>query len=442
MGVAIWLFFANPVPGPEVVMEDSEDPLGFLEKREFVLAHDRRQVGPMSWPELRSLVESGRLPLTDRFWHEGLTSWRPVKQISRLLQRLQTSDSKSATSAPVAKEGIGALLEQKRDDIPMEIAVDPNDMAKLNKPERDVGAALGLYGLAALIFVVGVLIMYQLFHAERGDSNRTAAGNATMTLIMPICYYLVYKGKKLAARSAYDMIRRDSRKPVLFLRSFADDGERIQAAGYADVKTAKTEESVMVKKLKALGPVVAIGRPGEELAEIGAARMYVPHANWQEVALLLMKHSRCVVMKAGDTPGLHWEMSALRQSADPRKVVIRIPKAPKLREGFSDLKEDKEGNKLTYQRFRESIYRSMKVELPEMIEEFNYIAFDRNWRPRPVKYMDDAPEEFQRRYTLLDFWRDSAGVNDLVNWFRRFTPPGIRHDTEAQRLLEAIRPFC
>lgn len=442
-GVAIWLFFANPVPGkPEVTVEDSEDPLGFLEKREFVLSHDRRQVGPMSWSDLRSLVESGRLPLTDGYWHEGLTSWRPVKQISQLLQRLSPSGSQSASSTPAVNGRTEVLLEAKDDDIPMEIAVDPKDMATLNKPQRDMGSAVALYGLATLLFCVGVVVMSQLFHAERGDSNRTAAGNATMTLIMPMCYYLVYKGKKLAARNAHDIIRRDSRKPVLFLRSFADDGERIRAVGYADVKTAKTEESIMVKKLKTLGPVIAIGRPGEELAEIGAARIYVPHANWQQVALLLMKHSRCVVMKAGDSPGLHWEMAALRQYVDPRKVVIRIPKAPKLGQSFSDLREDKEGNQQAYKRFRESMYRSMQVELPEMIEEFNYIGFDRNWLPRPVKYMDDAPEQFQRNYSFFDFWWNTAGVNDLADWFRRLTPPGIRKDSEALRLLKAILPFC
>ena len=54
----------------------------------------------------------------------------------------------------------------------------------------------------------------------------------------------------------------------------------------------------MVAHLGGVGPVLAIGRPGEKLAHLGAARLYVSDDDWQNVAHRLMasaqlKHFSC-----------------------------------------------------------------------------------------------------------------------------------------------------
>ena len=45
----------------------------------------------------------------------------------------------------------------------------------------------------------------------------------------------------------------------------------------------RTPEEELAGILRCFGPFVAIGRPGEEVSEIGAARMYVEDDDWEVV---------------------------------------------------------------------------------------------------------------------------------------------------------------
>ena len=65
------------------------------------------------------------------------------------------------------------------------------------------------------------------------------------------------------------MIARDARPLVLYLRSFRDDAiaarvTRIELGEFV------TEEERLVEVMQPIGPVIAIGRPGE-LPDLGAA---------------------------------------------------------------------------------------------------------------------------------------------------------------------------
>lgn len=85
--------------------------------------------------------------------------------------------------------------------------------------------------------------------------------------------------RRRSAIPAKDVVERDPRRPVLLLRSFADDGLRIKGLESTE---AFTFEEVITGALRRWRPVVAIGRPGESLPESGAAREYVTHEGWQE----------------------------------------------------------------------------------------------------------------------------------------------------------------
>jgi hypothetical protein len=87
-------------------------------------------------------------------------------------------------------------------------------------------------------------------------------------------------------------------------------------------------EQVMAEALSAYGPLIAIGRPGEKLSPLGAARLWVEHGEWQrEVDSLLEKCSR-VVMVLGwcqGEDGLAWELRRLCGLATPQKIAIVVP---------------------------------------------------------------------------------------------------------------------
>jgi TM2 domain-containing membrane protein YozV len=123
---------------------------------------------------------------------------------------------------------------------------------------------------------------------------------------------------------------RDPRPPVLYLRSFRDDddahiddgGSRAVGLTMELVRPPSPEEE-LAELLARFGPVVAIGKPGEPLPELGAARLYVPHDRWQRKVLDLMAAAGLVVVRVGTSPGVLWEIEqALRDVPRQRLVLV------------------------------------------------------------------------------------------------------------------------
>jgi len=70
-------------------------------------------------------------------------------------------------------------------------------------------------------------------------------------------------GKQLRQRDALTVLARDGRAPVLFLRSFAD--EDVVDLTSRTGKGIRRSEETLCDALRDVGPVIAIGRPGEQL---------------------------------------------------------------------------------------------------------------------------------------------------------------------------------
>lgn len=141
-------------------------------------------------------------------------------------------------------------------------------------------------------------------------------------------------GVSLRAPSALQVLAADPRPPVLFLRSFAKDDyqvlDRPREAFVQEelpVRSAERErpELAAERVLAALGPYVAIGRPGERLPTLGAARLYVPHEHWQRVVWRLSAAARLVVLQVGETPGAVWELLQAVKQLDPRRLLLVVP---------------------------------------------------------------------------------------------------------------------
>jgi len=115
--------------------------------------------------------------------------------------------------------------------------------------------------------------------------------------------------------------------PVLYLRAFHDDAvtssaePRGQAGGFLPTDT---EEEQLVGVLSEIDPVVAVGRPGERLPELGATREYIGE-DWQQYVIQLMGRARLVVVRAGATPGVTWELSEAGTRVSPDRLVLLVP---------------------------------------------------------------------------------------------------------------------
>ncbi|MGW1836058.1 transferase [Streptomyces sp. NPDC002067] len=124
-----------------------------------------------------------------------------------------------------------------------------------------------------------------------------------------------------AVRGAAQALRADGRRPVLYLRSFADDAAAAEVDDGPYVKLHSREEQ-LAGALGAVGPVITVGRPGEPLPRLGAARFYLPLDDWQPAILELMELSRLIVLRLGAGDGLWWEVEQARRTQPARKLVL------------------------------------------------------------------------------------------------------------------------
>jgi hypothetical protein len=70
---------------------------------------------------------------------------------------------------------------------------------------------------------------------------------------------------------------------------------------------------------------VAIGRPGETLPPLGAAREYVDHGSWKQRIRELVTEAQLIVVLAGATEGLLWELRLIAEMGRLDRVLMVLP---------------------------------------------------------------------------------------------------------------------
>ncbi|MDQ3816567.1 MAG: hypothetical protein M3362_02610 [Acidobacteriota bacterium] len=96
----------------------------------------------------------------------------------------------------------------------------------------------------------------------------------------------------------------------------------------------RPSELLLRVALKDVGPLVAVGKPGEGLPPLGATRIYLPHGEWKDRVAELMSISSLVIIETGSvtsqrnityqdyTEGLKWEMLTASASVKPGKLLV------------------------------------------------------------------------------------------------------------------------
>ena len=150
------------------------------------------------------------------------------------------------------------------------------------------------------------------------------------------------RAHRLAALDADEVLRRDPRPMVLYLRTFADDSLTIRTATNArrsfidrlSPRRFERFEEVLVRNLTMIGPVVALNPPGTDLAPIGAARETLPADDWQSTIAGWMTDARLIVVGAPPeviTPGFGWELHAVDAQGLWSKTLLVLPPVPDAR---------------------------------------------------------------------------------------------------------------
>ena len=113
--------------------------------------------------------------------------------------------------------------------------------------------------------------------------------------------------------------------PVLYLRPFDQDAAMGELGGRVSMLTY---EEQLREAFRTVGPLVAIGRPGELLPELGAGRVYVGDDRWRAAVLDLIMRARLVVLGLGPGEGLRWEVERATRLLPPQRLVLLLPADP------------------------------------------------------------------------------------------------------------------
>lgn len=187
---------------------------------------------------------------------------------------------------------------------------------------------------------------------------------------------------RLIIQRVDEVIRKDTRPAVLYLRSFSDDKMIARAIGF------KSIEQEMKLVLFDIGPFIAFAEPHNEPPDPGAARLYASQEYWQEKALEEMSKAQLVIMRIGDSPSFWWEVKEAAGRVPPERLIFLIPS---------------EKMEVRYEGFRQKANEWLPCPLPEYKSRWSPFG-----APGGILYFepDGTPHirEFKITWLRQTFW--------------------------------------
>lgn len=187
-----------------------------------------------------------------------------------------------------------------------------------------------------------------------------------------------YYGRQLSAKTMAETLSDDGGPTILYLRSFAGDESNTlflgTISGIATIggSTPSSHEECLAAVFKDYGRLIAIGKPGEALPALGAAREYVSNDQWQAEVSRLMGAAALVVIHLGRTEGVWWELQAALRSLPARRLLVKLPPSGWLR---------RRTRSAAYARLGETVKDGCGKELPADAPKSDYLYLDELRRP-------------------------------------------------------------
>lgn len=300
----------------------------------------------------------------------------------------------------------------------------------VSRPERNrVGGAI-----IPLVFLLILALSYQKTIEFITDSTFLGSdfrpnALAVAAVLLWICgwptkVYVERHINKVRARSAEEALERNPHRPILYLRSFNIDAQLGMVSWSQRALTAllaaytpPTAEQQLTYFFRKLGPVIAFGRPGEKIPELGAARFYVSMDSWQERVADVVRVSQLIVWASGTSEGLRWELSYLMKSVAPGQLVLWAhPHLMSLK---------REAREKEWQLFLGKLGRFFPIALPQRLGEARFFFFGPQFEPIPI-----FPNEYALGDRQTDAMRQLLAANGMrprPRWFWRLDNPYVRY---------------
>lgn len=245
--------------------------------------------------------------------------------IDGVLSVTSFDEKQLATTIPVIGVTLREMLERLRSfaaSLGAPARHRETDPEKVKQARKLRWRALGFFGAAAV---------WMLFIGPRlGETLGGIAVALIFGVALGSAQFSLMQAGKLLQPSATALLAQDKRRKILLLRSFKDDEikcfKRFRTP-IGEVVIARRFEQGIAGPLGAYGPVIAIGKPGEEMPQIGAARTYLSDADWQPTVVRWINEALALVMIAGDTEWIRWELDRILDLRRDRHLLILLPPA-------------------------------------------------------------------------------------------------------------------
>lgn len=294
------------------------------------------------------------------------------------------------------------------DEQPIQTSEAPmqKELAPRERPadtNRRLGRAI-LFGAIALIFGIIGLLAFNI--------QLVFLPAMTIAVLAGMQSYRHFKRRHVDATEFLDA---HDKAPVLFLRPFDQDSLTDGAApfnplqrrtwrkfilsptnllaNYLQITGRFSYEQVLAFVTRKIGPLAAIGQPGSPPI-MGARNIYVGDDNWQEEVLELAENSQLVILTAGITPGVLWEVEQMVKLVPGERLILNIP-------GKVDTRR-----KALYAEFYNSARHFFPKSLPEAYDGRRFLLFDNEWAVQPPlkrtpRAERHSPEWVAQRMTQL-----------------------------------------
>jgi hypothetical protein len=191
---------------------------------------------------------------------------------------------------------------------------------------------------------------------------------------------------------------------LLLLRSFADDAMRLRSLvapsgpqrGVLPGLRVRFEDFLVTWMIGQSGGLVSIGRPGELLPELGATRTYYPDDEWQQAVEKAAARCRAIILVAGSSDGLAWEIEQLRRWRVLRKTLILLPP---------------DGSQQSLERFQQ-VHEQLSADDPplEYFDPTMWVALGYDESGRTIHYLAKGRDWMAYTLALVYFLGEQSGA--------------------------------
>lgn len=181
------------------------------------------------------------------------------------------------------------------------------------------------------------LLWQKLVHELGGPWACIATGGLLLALALPLLRHARQarqEAQESKAATLLETLRSSPQAAVpnffVYLRAFETTGKlrvplfiRLRRASLEAMRGVTDDlESFVSAAVRSVGPLIALGRPGEG---IGANRIETAEGAWQNDVDLLVRRSRGVLLVPSDRPGTLWEIQQLAAQGLLSKVIFVMP---------------------------------------------------------------------------------------------------------------------